>query len=68
MTDGTKALVGTIAALFALVAMFAIMADCSKHVANVEADPHRVCLEVGGWWSDSDIANHVGHCVKQAQK
>ena len=63
MSDSTKVLVGSIAALAALVAVFAIMSDCSKHVADVEANPKKACLEGGGYWSRLGAApDQVGHC------
>lgn len=65
MTDSTKTLIGTIAGLLALVATFAIMSDCSKHVADVEADPRKACLEAGGRWVNFDARpGAVGECLK----
>jgi hypothetical protein len=49
-TDSTKALIGTIAGLAALVAIFAIMADCSKGVSRTSAASVEACVQRGGKW------------------
>ena len=68
MADGTKTLIGVIVGLAALVAIFGIMSDCSKHVADVEANPQKACLEAGGEWSRmGDAPQAVGHCVKASR-
>jgi hypothetical protein len=48
MTNSTKTLIGTIAGLAALVAIFAIMSDCSKHVSDTGAAN---CVATGGTWN-----------------
>jgi hypothetical protein len=63
----TKALIATVAALAALVVIFAIMSDCSKQVAAAEADPQRACVEGGGtWWSEAP--NRIGQCAAKERK
>lgn len=64
MTDGTRMLVGTIAALAAVVAVFSIMASCSIQVAQFDGAAKAVCIQSGGVWSESLDYTHVGHCLK----
>jgi hypothetical protein len=56
MSDSTKTLVGSISALVCLVAIFAIMADCSKAVSRTGSDAVEACVERGGKW----IGNNSG--------
>ena len=58
----TKTLIGSIAGLAAMVAIFAIMSDCSKHVADVEANPKKACADAGGTWVNLGPPNQVGRC------
>jgi hypothetical protein len=65
VNDSTKTLIGSISALASLVAISAIMSDCSKHVADVEANPQMACIKGGGTWSRLNTApSQVGHCEK----
>jgi hypothetical protein len=54
MTDSTKSLIGTIAGLAALVAVFAIMSDCSKAVSRTGSDAVEACITKGGKWLGSN--------------
>jgi hypothetical protein len=66
--ESTKILIGTVAGLIALVSVFALMADCSKHVADVEANPQKACLEGGGYWSRlGTMPGEVGYCVAKSK-
>lgn len=66
MTDNSKTLTSVIAGCATLVACFALMADCSKRVAEVEADPKRACIEGGGYWSELGAAPHeIGRCRRE---
>ena len=47
MSDSTKTLVGTIAGLVTLVAMFALMTNCSIKIARIDAQAAE-CAKRGG--------------------
>lgn len=51
-----------VAGIAALVAIFAIMADCSKTVARVNAEGVN-CVSQGGRWEPSDYGD--SYCVMQ---
>jgi hypothetical protein len=63
MDSAKLTLIGTVAALIALVAIFMIMADCSKHISDVEASPKAACSLRGGVWF-KDTPNRIGYCVE----
>lgn len=66
MTDSTKAALCTVTGFAALVACFAIMADCSKSVARTNGEAE--CVAGGGVWLSSVRAdNATGHCVEKAR-
>lgn len=49
MSDSTKALVGTIAALLAMVACVAIMSRCAVQVNGIQTEASE-CTKHGGIW------------------
>jgi hypothetical protein len=65
MTDKTMASIMFAAGCATLVLCFGIMADCSKRVAEVEADPRLACVEGGGvWWDIDGYEEQMGECIQ----
>jgi hypothetical protein len=66
VSESTKALVGTIVGFAALVAIFAIMADCSKAVSRTGTDAVEACIKRGGEWigDNSGDVTRIDTCVE----
>jgi hypothetical protein len=61
MDDGTKTLIGTIAALVALVACFGLMTNCSIKVARIDAQAE-ACAKAGGTFNRG-LSEDDSYCI-----